>query len=184
MASLQRMRYLVAASIALLVASTVLNFYFFNENKNYISRYQRLLASQEVLASANRSLQTKLTTVENDLAILRNPNMTIVKMPGTNVPTSPAPNSVATVFWNRNNQDVYLLVNNMPVPAAGKQYQLWALVDGKPVSAGVIDLNTETAFVKMSKIPNAQSFAITLENRGGSAAPTMDQMYVFGDVKT
>jgi len=36
------------------------------------------------------------------------------------------------------------------------------------------------AVVKMKNIPRAQAFAVTLEKRGGSAAPTMDQMYMMG----
>ncbi len=182
--SLRKMRYFVAASVILLVASTILNLYFFSQNKDYVARYQNLLASQQQLASTNKAMQAKLQTYQNNLAILKDPNLTIVKMPGTNVPTSPAPNSVATVYWNQNSKEVYLFVNNMPQPQAGKQYQLWALVDGKPVDAGVFDTNTETAFVKMKNIPNAQGFAITLENRGGSPSPTMQQMYVLGNVKT
>ncbi len=182
--SLRKMRYYVAASVILLVGSTILNLYFFNQSKNYLARYQDLLVSQQQFASSNKVMEAKLQTYQNGLAILKNPNLTIVKMPGTNVPTSPAPNSVATVYWNQNNKEVYLLVNNMPQPGAGKQYQLWALVDGKPVDAGVFDTNTETALVKMKNIPNAQGFAITLEKKGGSASPTMEQMYVLGNVKT
>lgn len=182
--SLNRMRYFVAAAVLLLIVSTALNFYFFNQNKNYLAQYENLLASQQQLASTNKALETRVQTYESDLAILKDPDMTIVKMPGSNVPTSPAPNSLATVYWNKSKEEVYLLVNNMPEPAAGKQYQLWALVDGKPVDAGVFDTNTETAIVKMKKIPNAQGFAITLEKKGGTVSPTMEQMYVLGNVKT
>jgi anti-sigma-K factor RskA len=181
--SLRRLRVVVAASVILLVASTILNFYFFSQNKDVSARLENLLASQQQMASANKVLETKLQSYQNDLAILKDPNITIVKMPGSNVPTSPAPNSVATVYWNKNSQEVYLLVNNLPKPVSGKQYQLWALVDGKPIDAGVFDTDTETAFVKMKNIPNAQVFAITLENKGGSLAPTMTQLYVLGNVK-
>ncbi len=184
LSSLNRMRYFVAAAVVLLVVSTALNFYFFNQNKNYLAQYENLLASQQQLASTNKALETKVQTYESDLAILKDPDMIIVKMPGSNVATSPAPNSLATVYWNKTKEEVYLRVNNMPEPEAGKQYQLWALVDGKPVDAGVFDTNTETAFVKMKKIPNAQGFAITLEKKGGSVAPTMELMYVLGNVKT
>jgi hypothetical protein len=34
----------------------------------------------------------------------------------------------------------------------------------------------------MKNIPAAQGFAITLERKGGSLSPTMDQMYVNGKV--
>ncbi len=182
--ALRWMRYLVAASVILLVGSTILNFYFFNRYKEYNDRYTQLVASQQQLAANNTTLQAKLQGFETDLAIIRNPDMAIVKLPGSNVPTSPAPTSLATVYWNLSNKDVYLMVNRMPEPASGKQFQLWALVDGKPVSAGVFDTQNATVLVRMKNIPNAQGFAITLEKRGGSEAPTMEQMYVLGTVKT
>jgi len=67
----------------------------------------------------------------------------------------------------------------LPQPAAGKQYQLWAIVDGVPVDAGLLETNAPVAFVKMKNIPKAQAFAITLENTGGNKTPTMP-IYVVG----
>jgi anti-sigma-K factor RskA len=104
--------------------------------------------------------------------------MQTVTMPGT----KSFPSSLATVYWNKSSKQVFLLANNLPQPAAGKQYQLWAIVDGKPVDMGVFDSNTGTADLlqKMKSVDNAEMFAITLENKGGSPVPTMDQMYVAG----
>jgi anti-sigma-K factor RskA len=34
----------------------------------------------------------------------------------------------------------------------------------------------------LANIPNAQAFAITLEKQGGSAVPTMENMYVMGEI--
>ncbi len=45
-------------------------------------------------------------------------------------------NSKATVYWNTVSKDVYVLQNSMPKAPSGKQYQLWAIVNGKPVDAG------------------------------------------------
>jgi len=74
----------------------------------------------------------------------------------------------------------HLLANKLPQAPSGKQYQLWALVDGKPVDAGMIgDCN---GLCRLKNIPRAQAFAITLEREGGSPTPTMDQMYVLGKV--
>jgi len=62
-----------------------------------------------------------------------------------------------------------------------KQYQLWAIVDGKPVSAGLIeDCN---GLCKMTNVPKASMFAITIEPKGGSAAPHLEAMVVAGAVK-
>ncbi len=173
------LRFLAAASVILLLGSTALNFYFFSQYKEYNARYDQLLASQAQMASANQALQTKLQDYESALSMIKDPQMAVVKMPG--VPTGPDPASLATVYWDTRSKDVYLLVNNLPSPATGKQYQLWALVDGKPVDAGVFDIKEGLSFAKMKNIPKAQAFAITLENRGGSREPTMP-IYLLGKV--
>ena len=173
-------RYIAAASILLLIASTILNYYFFAQYKEYSAKYDELVQSQNQMASANQTLQAKLLDYESALSMIKDPAMAVVKMPS--VPTSPNPGSLTTVYWNTKSKDVYLLVNNLPKPTIDKQYQLWALVDGKPVDAGIFDINEGLSFVKMKNIPNAQAFAITLEKKGGSLAPTMQAMYVLGKV--
>jgi anti-sigma-K factor RskA len=94
------------------------------------------------------------------------------------------PGMMATVYWDQNSKDVYMVVNNLPAPPSGKQYQLWAIIDGKPVSAGLYDMTDPSKMVqKMKNIQgNVQTFAITLEQKGGSSTPTLDQMYVAGNV--
>ena len=121
-----------------------------------------------------------METYENAISLMKNPLMTIVKMPG--VPTSPAPSSLATVYWNTESKDVYLLVNQLPMPVPDKQYQLWAIVDGQPVDAGVFEIEKNFSFVKLKTIPKAEAFAITLEKKGGSTTPNMNAMYVMGKV--
>jgi anti-sigma-K factor RskA len=173
-------RYVAAASIALLILSTALNFYLFNRYKDYSNRYTSLLAQQNELANNNNIMRARLDTYENTLAMLKDPDMVAIKMPGTNVPTSPDSSSVATVYWHTKSKDVYLLVNNLPQPASDKQYQLWAIVDGQPVDAGVFDLQVP-GLVRMKNMPRAQVFAVTLEKRGGNPTP-QGPMYVLGKV--
>ena len=173
-------RYVAAASILLLVVSTGLNFYFFSKYKDYIAKYDELVASQNQTAALNQSLQTKLHDYESAMSLMKDPAMAVVKMPG--IATGPNPESSATVYWDTRSKDVYLLVNSLPQPSADKQYQLWALVDGKPIDAGVFEISQGIPLVKMKNIPEAQAFAITLEKKGGSVAPTLDAMYVMGKV--
>ena len=173
-------RYLAAASVILLLMSTALNFYFFNRYKEYNDKYQELIASQTELASHNQILQTRLLEYEKTLEMMKDPAMYIVKMPA--IPTSPDPSSATTVYWDTRTKDVYLAVNRLPAPENDKQYQLWAMVDGKPVDAGVFELKDGTGFTKMKNIPRAEAFAITLEKKGGSPTPSLDKLYVMGKV--
>lgn len=72
----------------------------------------------------------------------------------------------------------------LPLNDEAHQYQLWALVNGKPVDLGVFDVkaDAEHILVKMKEIGGAQAFAVTLEKRGGVASPTMEQMIAMGGV--
>lgn len=170
------LKWLAAASIILLLGSTALNFYFFNRYKHYSAQYDQILAQNTELAKNEQTLRASLVEYQNSLVHIRDTNMAVVKMAGSAVPTSPDRNSAATVYWDTKTKDVYLLVNNMPAPPTDLQYQLWAIVDGTPVDAGVFDM--KEGIIKMKNIPRAQAFAISLEKKGGSIAPTV--IYMLG----
>jgi anti-sigma-K factor RskA len=173
------LRYVAAASVILLIGSIALNIYYYNQYRNYNSRYNALVTQQSEIAQNNNALQSRINQYEDILSIIRNPDMAAVRMPGTEAPGSPDTSSLATVFWDTKSKDVYLMVNNLPQPAADKQYQLWAIVDGVPVDAGVFDVKEDTLMFRMKNIPRAEMFAVTLEKRGGNPTP-QGQMYVLG----
>ncbi|WP_133053946.1 anti-sigma factor [Niastella yeongjuensis] len=177
------MRYVAAAAVILLAGSALLNIYYFNKYRDYNQRYDQLLALQTQLAKNNNAMQTRMSNYEQTIRGLTNPYMARVTMEGKDVPDngSPDPGSVATVLWDTRTKDVYLMVNNLPMPETGKQYQLWAIVDNQPVDAGMLDMSHGHMMVKMKNIPRAQLFAITLEQQGGSVSPK-GPMYVMGKV--
>lgn len=172
-ATMRWWKYAAAAAIILFVASAALNIYFLDQFKTYKNLY---MASRTELATNQRVMQTKLTDYEHSLQILRDTNMAVIPLKGTAV----SPESLATIYWDTRSKDVYLFVNNLPVPASGKQYQLWAIVNGQPVDAGMLDWNDSNAVAAMKNITTAQAFAITLENAGGSPTPNTEAMYVLG----
>ena len=173
-------RMVAAASLILLLGSVLLNLYLLNRYKHMIALNQEMEAGQTRLTNTNQLLNTKLENYETAIGHMKDPRMEIVKLPA--IPNSPAPSSMATVYWNTDSKEVYLLVNQLPMPAAGMQYQLWAIVDGKPVDAGIFDMDEGTRFMKLKTIPQAQAFAVTLEKKGGSETPDMNAMYVMGKV--
>ena len=160
-------KYFAVASFILLLGSAALNIYLYDNYLSTSNKYQTLLAERNTLQASNDVYRTKLD-------ILQNPDMKVV-------PLNPQPgkeNNLAAVYWNTKTKDVYLLPTGMEPAPSDKQYQLWAIVDGKPVSAGVIE--NCNGVCKMSNIPKAQAFAITLEKMGGSDQPTMP-IYVLGN---
>ena len=169
-------KYLAAASVILLLISTALNFYFYSNFKDSTDRYQALLNERNTLQADNRVYQTKLNNIEQSLKLMEDPSMISIKMSG--MPGKEQ--NLATVFWNTKTKEVYLYPNSMEKTPAGKQYQLWAIVDGKPVNAGMI--GDCAGLCKMEVINRAEAFAITLEKAGGSSTPTLTAMYVMGKV--
>lgn len=171
-------QYAAAASILLLMTSLVLNMVFFNKYQDYKQRYSDLLVAQNTVVAKNQVYETKLQQYERDLEIMRNPSMKQVILPGL----KDHPGLMASVYWNPHSKDLYLAVNNLPEPPSDKQYQLWAIVNGKPVDAGVFDMGAAAKTLqKMKAIDKAQAFAITLEKKGGNPTP-QGTMYVLGKV--
>ena len=131
--------------------------------------------AMEKLEQQKIAQQKEMEDMKAEMALVTDP--AIKKIPLMGIETHPDNN--ATLYWDTRNTDVYLKMHDMPAPQQDKQYQLWAIVDGKPVDLGVFENgNNDSLMQKMKSIPKAEMFAITLEVKGGSPTPTMDEMYV------
>ncbi len=174
--SFSLIRYFAAASVILLIASTVLNVYLYNNYLSVNNKYQALLTERSSLQANNDVFRTRINNLEQSMRVIENPDVKTITLKGV----TGKENNLAAVYWDTKTKEVYLLPTKMDSTPSDKQYQLWAIVDGKPVDAGVFaDCD---GLCKMKKIPNAQAFAITLEKKGGSPAPTLSAMYVLGKV--
>lgn len=126
---------------------------------------------------------TKMTAQEKELAEYRAKTAVLMQQGMDVIVLEGVPNhsdTKAMVFWNKKDKKVYLDAMNLPQAPAGKQYQLWAMVGGKPVSAGMYSGDVQQS---LSTISTAQAFAITLEKTGGVPSPTMENLMVMGAVK-
>jgi anti-sigma-K factor RskA len=146
------------------------------------NKLKNLQADNNFLKDSLNHSAAQLSAMHEDENVLRNPGLKMAALKGT----AHAPQALATVFWDTasTSKDVYLLVNNLPQPASDKQYQLCAMLYGKPIDLGLLDkeIRQQRLLVKMKNVQNAQAFAITLEPRGGSANPTVDSMFVQGSL--
>lgn len=165
------LRFLAAASVVLLIVMAWLYYQSNVQNKD--------------LANTNDLLKTRLNTTDSILnqivaeqKVVRDPNTTVVNMVGTNA----APRSSANIYWDSTSTNVFLVVKNMPKLPSDQQYQLWALIDGKPKDLGVFDADSTSGRVilKMKNTQKAQAFAITIEQKGGSSSPTLQKMQSIG----
>lgn len=169
-------RLAIAASIGLFLVSvlTATNFYLRWQEAAQLAN--NLLAEKTLLAAEKELLQASAREGEQLLAMMANPDVRLVNLKGTEA----HPEASALVAWNTQSAEVQLWVNQLPTPAADQQYQLWAIVDGQPVDAGVFELDGSSK--SMKSFEKAQAFAITLEPKGGSAAPTLSQLHVIGQL--
>jgi len=120
-----------------------------------------------------------INTLQEQLQIIRTANNSLIQMNGT----PKAPGAIASIYWNENTRKTYLDIVNLPPPPTDKQYQLWAIVDGTPVDMGVFDVVLDgSTLQEVPFIENPQAFAVTLENKGGSPTPTLEEMVVIGNV--
>lgn len=170
------LKYAVAASVVLLAGSLFWNVSLYKDNKKLQSNYDNTVASLT-------DTKAKLNDIEKEIGLIQqNPNVKMAALKGM---PDVSPTSFATVYWDTTTKDVYLMVNNLPKPASDKQYQLWALLDGKPIDLGLIENDFFTSqkrlLIKGKNLRNAQAFAITLETKGGNPTP-QGTMYTLGNL--
>lgn len=159
-------KYASAAAIILLAGSLYWNISLYNKNRVLKKDYDNSVA--------------RLNDVENDMHVMMDrKSVKMAALKGMDI----SPESYTTVYWDTASHDVFLLTNNLPAPPTDKQYQLWALLNGKPVDLGMLDFDVsqKKLLVRMKNAQNAQAFAITLEkkDRPNPTTPAGD-MYVMG----
>ncbi|MAZ72770.1 MAG: anti-sigma factor [Flavobacteriaceae bacterium] len=151
----------------------------------------------ELTTTENSELENKLKTTEKDLidtekdltdtesvlAVLRSDDFNTVLLPGNK---DVAPEASAKIFYNSNNNVVYIDAKGLPKAPKGRVYQVWSLKMQPltPSSMGLLEeLNAvKPNLYKFDSFPTAEGFGITLEPKGGSETPTLSQLYVLGTV--
>jgi anti-sigma-K factor RskA len=174
-------RWMFAASIVLFLLSGWLSFHFYSKWQQAEERLASVTASEQLLAQNFKTTSLLLQQREKKLAILQDPAFKPVKLKGVET----HPDASLQVYWNPQQQQVYVDAIALPAPPTGKQYQLWALKDGQPIDAGMIEVSgSSDSMQQMKNIGAAQAFAVTLEPVGGSKVPTLEQLTVMGTVES
>jgi anti-sigma-K factor RskA len=150
--------------------------YFYGQYKSLNSRLIQLENEKTQLAAQVKQAVERSQNIKTQLAVVSDPANKTVELHGLDI----APAAKATVYWNKQAGTTFVDAAQLPATAANGQYQLWAIVDSKPVSLGVIA--KDTLFQPMKAVKNATAFAITLEPLGGKATPTLANMYVMGKI--
>lgn len=168
-----------AAAAVLLIGTG----YFYNQN-NISQESIATIANDKSKLDANlKTLQLKKQQAETVLAVVRDEANTIVPLAGQAV----SPTSKAKIYWNKTTEVVYVDASGLPEPPAGMEYQIWSLQLSPslvPTSLGTLVAFTDndSKIFAVANTTGAQGFGITLEPKGGSPTPTMEQLYTLGKV--
>lgn len=171
----RRRSWALAASLAGLVISVGLLLYFAGQSRQKEREIVRLHQTVDTLNKNYTAQQGRLQAWEQTMQLLHRADyrkITLASVPGK-------PEAVADVFWKPATGEVFVMDVSLPPAPAGQQYQLWAIVNGQPVDAGMLG-DAKMQAQKMKTFGAADAFAITLEKRGGSPTPTMSALYVMG----
>ncbi len=138
----------------------------------------RLRREREDLRSRTADLGDRLRTAETALAertlrarVLESDDVQMMILGGRD----PQPQARARVFWSERAKRGILVASNLAPLPTDRQYELWVFQKGKPINAGVFDVDAQgRALFESTDFPEpqAQNFAVTVEPRGGVPAPT------------
>ena len=114
-------------------------------------------------AEANRMAES--------LAIISSPGSKAIVLAGL----GPSPQASGHTFVSPERGKAVFYAFDLPALAPDKTYQLWWIEGGKPVSAGIFNVDERgTGSVRVERAPQvaADAWAVTIEPAGGVPAPT------------
>jgi anti-sigma-K factor RskA len=129
--------------------------------------FAALIVSVVVLWQQNRTLKQQ----NEFLQLLNAPGARLAELSGTAV----ASGATAKIVYDQAGRAV-LITNGLPRAPEGKEYQLWYIVDNKPMPGKTFAPDNTGKGTLKDQVPeaarNSAVFAITLEPAGGVGAPT------------
>lgn len=144
----------------------------------------------EMIESLQSNLETKnelIAKLENTVSrkaelvgYIENPDVIVIDLGNLKKEI----NSLGRVMWDKSRDSAIFCGINLPKTSPDKTYQLWAIIDSKPKSYGVFNVDEEgNGVIKLNyqdPYETIQQFAVTLEPAGGVPQPT-GEMYLAGE---
>lgn len=168
-----------AAAIALLLSSAYLYTSLTDSNEFNQELQQQITQNEqtnEILNTEVESLKELNTDYSDALTFIKDKNTTKVFLDGQ----KGFENSSSIAFHNPVEKVTYLDVSGLPQAPDDKSYQLWSLTLNPltPTSLGVVD--NSKVMLRITNEFETQAFGITLEPKGGSSSPNLEQLYTLG----
>ncbi|MBC8110560.1 MAG: anti-sigma factor, partial [Verrucomicrobia bacterium] len=131
--------WMSAAAVILLAVSLAVNMFLFNNLKDTEQKLAAIENQNQAMAVNLQTTQSEYQALQMDVNVLQNPETQAIMLKGMNKAAS----ARVKVYWNKEQQTVLIGMNELPMPPSGMQYQLWIIVDDKPVDAGMIDMHSQ-----------------------------------------
>lgn len=136
--------------------------------------WQQNRATKKELARLSTEMQQARAQLDHERAVvqlLTSPDAHMARLAGTDV----APGAHAMLAYDKNGHAM-LMAKGLPAPPAGKAYQLWYIMGGKPMPGKMLTTDRAGNAILEDQIPAAALggavFAVTLEPEGGMPSPT------------
>ena len=171
--------FAVAASLVAVFASAVA-IYFAGKFYETDQKFTALLQDQQVMADNLNQVKLEYEKTDSRLDRLVAGDFRKVEMKGEALKMQK--DAKVDVFWDQQAQEVFVAVNNLNSLSAEFDYQLWAIGKDGPVGIGLVNPGEKFTLQQMNAVAEAGAFAITIEPKGGSKAPTLDKLVVLGEV--
>jgi anti-sigma-K factor RskA len=159
------LKAVAAAAILLLAISGIFNYTLYKKT------------TEQNLALREKQNYSPLPIT--DYEILKKPSITPIAMNGV------FPHNVCrcTMFWDKKTGKVYVMIHHLVPTTPQNNYQLWAMVNDKPVSVGIVNDKVRDRFIELQNMPaDATAFIVTMEKSGGNTMPTLENTYLSGKI--
>lgn len=166
-------RQAVAVVAACLILTTGFTVWFALKDNRLTRELAGLRTEEQAIMAEKANFMDHLDKMQQQFTLMRNILTRRVELTSVAGNKITAQDSYMLLYWNPTSQKLMLADAHLPHLGADQQYQLWAMYDGKPVDAGVFEVNA----VEFQKdVSAAQAFAVTVEPKGGSKTPTLSNL--------
>lgn len=169
--------YIAAASVVLLLITSFLAYTYYSKWQKAKEVFAQLQAANQLMVDNYDRVNNDLDKLNDQIDVINDPDVKNIRLNSTNEGVI----QEANVYWNTRTKEVFINGGSLKKLSEAQQYQLWAIVDDKPVALGVFDV-PEKYILKMNNTVKPSLFAVTIEPRGGSVNPTLSAMQVTGQV--
>ncbi|AWW29741.1 anti-sigma factor [Echinicola strongylocentroti] len=172
-------QFAVASSIVAFLA-ILTAVYFAVQYYDVEERFTALLEERNVLSQELDVNQARYNELDHQFETLLSGDYERVPMLGESLELQKE--ARVDVFWDKGSQNVFVSVNQLASLDEDQDYQLWAIGDDGPVGIGIVKPGETLTLQQMEAAASAGAFAITIEPKGGSKAPTLENLVVIGEV--